>query len=231
MADEMKIGTPWRGPRVDDDPVRGLLDTEFSGFAPLLELADDSNGDDRSDLALKARYDAHDKADALTWLLESAPAEKQKSVMPLGAAEQPGYSPSERAAGGPPSPHPLKPGTEFKTAHFGPPPEAPVREFVERLGDVADDPSLLLPSTRDLALGFSEMPRQVVGGLRDAVQNTDEVISWFDQYGADLPIGRRMTKAAWKRLGITQLPEVGKPYTVAGSVVRSVTQMVRPYVR
>lgn len=210
------------------------------------DLVNNSSGDDRADLALKARYDAYDKADALNWLMEgSEPAIEEGFAADVMPAPGSGVHPSQIG--------PFD-QTAFKEAHFGKPPEAPVREFIERRSEGSDFTLLdYLKSTasnfvnplgvvtgiasdlgadigvKDVLLGAGELPRQTVGGLRDAVQNTDEVISWFDEYGADLPPGRKMTKAAWKRLGITQLPEVGQPYTVVGSVVRSIAQFLAPF--
>jgi len=78
----------------------------------------------------------------------------------------------------------------------------------------------------DVAKGATESPMQALGGVRDAAQNTADFLDWMDEHEIDLPPGGRLTKAAWKKLGITGLPEVRGAKSVTGDVVRVVTQFV-----
>ena len=193
----LRLGQPLELPA---DPnalsVRGFLDTEHSGFAPLGDLNHDGDADDRTDLALRARHDAYSQADALNWLLEGSPTTK----------------------------------TQEPTA----PADKPQASFLQTAME-----------------GFSEPPRQALGGVRDAAQSFLEFAEWtgrqaeknfplggvqvFDEQGNFSPgyIPPQVLAEGRKRGKIRnpELPDVGQPQTAAGSVVRGVTQFMVPYGR
>jgi len=96
--------------------------------------------------------------------------------------------------------------------------------------------------------GFGEIPRQALGGVRDAAQSTLEFLEYLGANAEALaPIGGLQIfedgefspayippseLAAGRKAGTVtspDLPDVGKPRTALGSGVRSITQFVRPY--
>ena len=182
-----------------DDIPGGIQESPLTFATTALpgDLLNDAPGDDRTDHALKARYQSFEEADALAWLLDGT-----------DASAQPDIEPEARAAGtGSPA------GT--------------------------------------IARGFAELPRQAVGGVRDAAQNILDFADWLGQAAEQrLPIGGvQLFDAAGNfnvdyvpptalakgraagTIGTPSIPDVGQPQTTAGSVIRPITQFMAPYVR
>jgi hypothetical protein len=182
-----------------DDIPGGIQESPLTFATTALpgDLLNDAPGDDRTDHALKARYQSFEEADALAWLLDGTDASAQPDT--------------ERDAHG---------------ARTGSPAGTIVR-------------------------GFAELPRQAVGGVRDAAQNILDFSDWLGQAAEQrLPIGGVQifdkegnisfdyippaTLKAGRDAGTIEtpdLPDVGQPQTTAGAIIRPITQFMAPYVR
>jgi hypothetical protein len=158
----------------------------------ILNLANDAPGDDRTDLALRARADAYGQADALNWLMESTPS----AASPAAAATpEPAVESRPSGAGGALSAieslnrallqrgglveggrklgtgvDPVAVGGEVAGLQV---PSLGRTMAARNAGDAWEKPSLNL-----LVRGFGEMPRQAVGGIRDAVASFVDFDDW-----------------------------------------------------
>lgn len=102
-----------------------------------------------------------------------------------------------------------------------------------------------LPSMERIAKS-TEIPRQMVGGVRDAVQNVLDLGDWLERMvplgGTEIDVGMFPPRAGFKLLspeelarkreeqeGLAQLPQIAPAETLEGGVVRAVTQFLVPF--
>lgn len=99
--------------------------------------------------------------------------------------------------------------------------EAPEESFLQSAGRTG------LSVGKDLMGGLVEGPRQVIGGARDAVQNTlqalDSMAMWLDE-NVGTP---ELLKGD---VGRIDMPQVDEPSTVTGGAIRSVSQFVTGFI-
>lgn len=97
------------------------------------------------------------------------------------------------------------------------------------------------------ARGVAEIPRQIVGGIRDASQSILDLGDWMEKQiplgGTKIDIGLFPPRAGVEFMGpealakqreaeggkLAQLPDVGKPETMIGGLTRGVTQFLAPF--
>lgn len=87
---------------------------------------------------------------------------------------------------------------------------------------------------KDIAKGAMETPRQIMGGMRDAVQaainGIGAVGDWLNTNVADLDAAVGLTPKAGQKTEMPQLPGVKQAESVTGGVVRSVAQFLTGFV-
>ena len=120
--------------------------------------------------------------------------------------------------------------------------EPPARPQEAQSAETGTPRGLADAAAMDIGMGAVESPRQIVGGMRDAVQSIvdleEEVIGLSGFLERGLPLGGvRIGSggfdylspdelAAAKEAGEEELPQIGEPRTVTGGAVRSISQFL-----
>jgi hypothetical protein len=223
IEDGLKIsdyeGVAGTGPRVPGNaPAQGgsLPDPEDEG--------DDAEG------ALAAQHDARRLSGAEETLrrlapqVDATPNPEDVAADEYGSSYRDAKPPEQRAA---PAPRADAASEEQLAAANAF--EAAARRISDAVispakgGDPAEKTDLV-PIARDLARGTVEAPRQIVGGIRDAAQATIDFADWLTG------IDKTQFETGGKTLDYKDvkrdLPEVKKPKTVTGGLVRGVSQFL-----
>ena len=166
-------------------------------FESPVELPDDAPGDDRVDRALAERTARVEREQALMWLMEQAGDDPASIGAALGASIS--QDPDQiRAAG----------ERIGFTRHI----REGVNQARQDVGAVA----------RDLAIGGTETPTQIVGGARDAAQ---AALNGIDAAGDAIAAAVGDTSVDPDKTGF-ELPSIREPKSTTGSIIRGVAQFL-----
>jgi hypothetical protein len=188
--------------------MQGLIDDFLSGDVPG-DLLPDAPGDDRTDNALKARTEAYDQALDLDWMLQAV--EPAEAATPEQEPER--GSKTELLS------------RFMETAALG-----VLGAKASFSGDLARGAVRLAPKVaKDVGLGAIEAPRQIVGGIRDAVQSIVDFSDWSAQILPGYSTVKEFEDALESRIGELKLPEVSEAKSATGSGLRAISPFVSRY--
>lgn len=203
-------------------------------------LPDDAPGDDRVDQALLARMASVENDMALDWLAQDefkpkAGGPKTDYIGDMWRAVQAEFAGTAQAAEAEPPPaaeaeeDPLKWLLGEKDESKPTDPPTPTDDK----GNIVGGPeSIRLPNENlpDVKGGFKSMaedvvsvPRQAVGGVRDAAQAMLDFIGWVAEEGVS-PVAETVGLPAMPEGSRFTLPEVSEPTGILGSVTRVIAQ-------